>query len=190
MLRFFDGRKLSEVGAALETGEEAARKRVNAEVEKLRRYFTRRGVVLSAPGLTAVIGANSVQAAPAGLAAASVTAAAGKGVVSGGSMLALIKVTLNKMLWMKLKTSIASGTAVLLAAGIATVVVGKVHSSSLIEDAFRNTDVQSMEKAPAMLVLRPTQYPGFSSEAQSGERQVNRNMALEWLAAFAYDYEW
>jgi RNA polymerase sigma factor (sigma-70 family) len=127
VLRFFDGRKLSEVGATLGTGEEAARKRVNAAVEKLRGYFTRRGVVLSAAVLTAAIGANSVHAAPAGLAVASVTAAAGKGMAAGGSTLALIKATLNQMAWAKAKTIIVIGGAVILAAGTTTTLVAQHH---------------------------------------------------------------
>jgi RNA polymerase sigma factor (sigma-70 family) len=83
VLRFFNGRKLSEVGAALGVSEDGAAKRVNRAVEKLRDYFTKRGVVLSAAALTAIIAANSVQAAPAGLAtaatAASLAGAAGTG---------------------------------------------------------------------------------------------------------------
>jgi len=70
VLRFFDGRKLKEVGYFLGTSEDGATKRVNRAVEKLRAYFAKRDVVLSAAALTAIIAANSVQAAPAGLAAA------------------------------------------------------------------------------------------------------------------------
>ena len=190
VLRFFDGRKLSEVGAALGTGEEAARKRVNAAVGKLRSYFSRRGVVLSAAGLTAALGANSVHAAPAGLAAALITAAAGKGVAAGGSMVVLIKATLNQMAWAKLKTAVLIGTTLLLAAGVATVVVSKTHSSFLIESAVRNADAQSLAKAPAVLVLRPTQYPGSSKEAQSGIKCVCQNIQPHWLLAYANDYPW
>ena len=43
MLRFYEGLTLPEVGAALEISEEAARKRVNRAVEKLRQYFGRAG---------------------------------------------------------------------------------------------------------------------------------------------------
>jgi uncharacterized protein (TIGR03435 family) len=94
------------------------------------------------------------------------------------------------MMWAKLKTSIAGGLAVFLAASVTAVVVGKVHSSSLIEDAFRNTDAQSLEKAPAVLVLRSTRYPGPVNEAQSRERLVGRNMLLRGLLCSAYDYPW
>jgi uncharacterized protein (TIGR03435 family) len=185
VLRFFNDKKLSEVAAALGTSGEAARKRVDRAVEKLRHFFTRRGVVLPAAAVIASISAHSVQAAPAGLAVSAT------GATVSGSTLALVKATLTRMAWIKLKTAVAAGTAVLLAAGIAIMVVGKVRSSSLIEDAIRNVDVQSLEKAPAVLVLRPTRYPGPAENGvQSQAKIVVRNMPLSGLFAFAYDYEW
>jgi RNA polymerase sigma factor (sigma-70 family) len=75
VLRFFDGKELKQVGAAMGTTEDAARMRVNRGVEKLRVFFTKKGVTLSATTITGAVAANSVQAAPAGLAAA-ITAAA------------------------------------------------------------------------------------------------------------------
>ena len=84
VLRYFDGKSLGEVGAALGASEDAAKKRVTRAVEKLRSFFTKRGVTLTATVLTAAISANSVQAAPLGL-AATVTATAAKGAVVSGS---------------------------------------------------------------------------------------------------------
>ena len=75
VLRFFDGKELKQVGAAMGTTEDAARMRVNRGVEQLRKFFTKRGVTLSATAITGAVAANSVQAAPAGLAAAITTAA-------------------------------------------------------------------------------------------------------------------
>jgi len=75
VLRFFDGKELKQVGAAMNIGEDAARMRVNRGVEQLREFFTKKGVTLSAATITGAVAANSVQAAPAGL-AASITAAA------------------------------------------------------------------------------------------------------------------
>src|SRR5580693_2011546 len=68
VLRFFDGKSMREVGAALGANEEAAKKRVGRAVEKLRRFFTKRGIILPAAALTAAISAHSVQAAPLALA--------------------------------------------------------------------------------------------------------------------------
>jgi RNA polymerase sigma factor (sigma-70 family) len=122
VLRYFDGKSLGEVGAALGASEDAAKKRVTRAVEKLRGWFTKRGVTLTATVLTAAISANSVQAAPLGL-AATVTATAVKGAVVSGSTLTLIKGALKVMAWTKVKTAVVVGIAALFAAGTATVVI-------------------------------------------------------------------
>src|SRR3954471_12441007 len=79
-LRFFDGKSMKEIGAALGASEDAGEMRVNRAVEKLRTFFTRRGIVCSATALTSAISANSVQAAPMGLAVTISTAAAHAGI--------------------------------------------------------------------------------------------------------------
>ena len=72
----FSRTKISaEVGAALGASEDAAKMRVNRALEKLRKFFTKRGVSSTAAIIAGAISANSVQAAPAGL-AKSVTAVA------------------------------------------------------------------------------------------------------------------
>ncbi|HVU36960.1 MAG TPA: sigma-70 family RNA polymerase sigma factor [Opitutales bacterium] len=68
LLRFFKNLSHQEVGAELGLSEDTARKRVERALEKLRNYFARRGVTTTAAVLAAAISANSVQAAPAGLA--------------------------------------------------------------------------------------------------------------------------
>ena len=80
VLRYFEGRDLREVGVALGMKEDAARMRVNRGLEKLRKFFSRKGVTLSVSAIAASVAANSVQAAPVGLSAAVVTAT-----ISGGS---------------------------------------------------------------------------------------------------------
>ena len=76
VLRFYEGRNLREVGAALGASEDAAEKRVSRAVERLREFFAKRGITVGASGLVAVITANAVQAAPVGLAVTISTAAA------------------------------------------------------------------------------------------------------------------
>ena len=68
VLRFFEGRPLKEVGDALGASEDAAKMRVNRALDKLRDFFHRRGITVPAAALAAAISANSIQAAPAGLA--------------------------------------------------------------------------------------------------------------------------
>ncbi len=76
VLRFFENKTAQQVGAALKLTEAAAHKRVSRALEKLRSYFSKRGIVLPAAALTAAISANAVQAAPVGLALTISTAAA------------------------------------------------------------------------------------------------------------------
>lgn len=68
LLRYFSKRSLGEVGQTLGVNEEAARKRVNRAVEKLRAWFARRGVETAGTTVIAALGLAGSQAAPAGLA--------------------------------------------------------------------------------------------------------------------------
>ena len=92
VLRFFEGKDLKQVGAALGVSENTAKTRVSRATDKLRRFFSRRGITFSAAVIAGAISANSVQAAPIGL-ATSVTVAAVKGTVVTASTLTLMKTT-------------------------------------------------------------------------------------------------
>jgi RNA polymerase sigma factor (sigma-70 family) len=91
VLRFFDGKELKQVGAAMGTTEDAARMRVNRGVERLREFLTKKGVTLSATALTGAVAANSVQAAPAGLAGSVAGIALASAAASGGITATLVK---------------------------------------------------------------------------------------------------
>ena len=122
VLRFFEGKDLKQVGAALGVSENAAKTRVSRATEKLRKFFIKRGITLSAAAIGGVVSANSIQAAPIGL-ATSVTAAAVKGTAVTTSTLTLIKTTLKIMAWTKLKTAVVVGAIAIIAAGTATVTI-------------------------------------------------------------------
>jgi hypothetical protein len=114
LLRYVNGKDYREISTALNTTEAAAQVRVSRAVEKLRKIFARRGVALSSGALTGAIAANSVQAAPVGL-AASVAVGAVNGTALTASTLALVKGTLNVMAWTKLKIAAGIGAAALIA---------------------------------------------------------------------------
>jgi RNA polymerase sigma factor (sigma-70 family) len=124
-LRFFENQSGAETAAALGIQEWAVHKRTSRAVEKLRTFFGRRGVSVSAGVLIAAVSANSLQAAPAGL-AVTVTAAAVKGAAVSGSTLTLIKGALKLMAWAKAKTAIIIGAAAILATGTTAVVIKEV----------------------------------------------------------------
>ena len=68
LLRFFEHRPFAEIGAALRLNEDAARKRVDRALEKLRAALARRGITSSGAALALLLEAQGVFAAPAGLA--------------------------------------------------------------------------------------------------------------------------
>ena len=120
VLRFFEKRNFKAVSAALGTTEAGAKMRVNRALEKLRKFFTKRGLTFSAAVIAGAISAHSVQAAPIGL-ATSVTLAAVKGTTVATSTLTLIETTLKIMAWTKLKTAVVVGAMAIMAAGTVTV---------------------------------------------------------------------
>ena len=120
VLRFFEGRNFKAVSTALGTTEAGAKMRVNRALEKLRKFFTKRGLTFSAAVIAGAISAHSVQAAPIGL-ATSVTLAAVKGTTVATSTLTLIETTLKLMAWTKLKTAVVVGAMAIMAAGTVTV---------------------------------------------------------------------
>jgi RNA polymerase sigma factor (sigma-70 family) len=74
-LRFYENKTGAEAAALMGIREEAAHKRTARALEKLRKFFTKRGVTLSSVAIAGAVSANSVQAAPVGL-TAKITAAA------------------------------------------------------------------------------------------------------------------
>jgi RNA polymerase sigma factor (sigma-70 family) len=67
-LRFFEQRSFAEIGAALRLSEEAARKRLDRALEKLRLALSRRGLTSTSLALTATLGELGASTVPAALA--------------------------------------------------------------------------------------------------------------------------
>ena len=122
VLRFFENKTPQEVAATLKLNEVTARKRVSRALDKLRKFFTKRGVVVPLAALTTAISANSIHAAPAGLATA-ISATAAKGAAVAATITTLAQGTLKIMAYTKLKLALGIGAAILLAGGATTVVL-------------------------------------------------------------------
>ncbi|MDR3378080.1 MAG: sigma-70 family RNA polymerase sigma factor [Verrucomicrobiae bacterium] len=123
VLRFFGGKSFAEVGLAGGVSENAARKRVNHALEKLHRYFSRRGVSSTTAIIAGELSTHAVYAAPAALAESATILAVAKGAAASSSTLTLIQGTLKLMAWSKVKLAIAAVASVLLAAGTVTLLV-------------------------------------------------------------------
>src|ERR1700722_7638516 len=106
VLRYFQNQSMAEVGKYLGLEENTAQKRVSRALEKLRKFFTTRGVALSSVAITGAISAHSVQAAPVALAKAVTATAFAKGTAASTSTLTLIKGALKIMAWTKMKTAV------------------------------------------------------------------------------------
>ena len=116
LLRYFKNQDLRTVGATLGISDDAAQKRVGRALEKLRVYFSKRGMALPAAALTAAISANAVQAAPVGLAItiSTATALAGTTLATATTATAIKTITMTTIQ----KVVITATLAVVAGAGI------------------------------------------------------------------------
>jgi RNA polymerase sigma factor (sigma-70 family) len=135
-LRFFENKSGTETATLLGIQEWAAHKRMGRALEKLRKFFSQRGMTFSAATIAGAISAHSVQAAPAGLAKTISVVAMTKGAASAGSTLALVKGALKIMAWSKIKTAVVAGAIVIAAAGIATVSIHVAKRQKTPQTAF------------------------------------------------------
>jgi len=160
VLRFFENKSLGEVGAAIGASEDTARMRVNRALEKLRKIFTKRGVTSTAETIAGTISANSIQAAPVALAKSVTAMAVAKGATASISTLTLIQGALKIMAWTKMKTAVTVGITAILAIGTTTAVVKTVehHKAQQIENCFAHFETADLDKAPPVLILRPSRY--------------------------------
>ncbi|HUJ11763.1 MAG TPA: TIGR03435 family protein [Verrucomicrobiae bacterium] len=174
VLRFFENRSFKEVGAALGASEDAAKMRVSRALEKLRKFFTKRGVSSTTALLAGAISVNSVEAAPVAVAKAATTVAIAKGSIASASTITLVKGALNLMAWAKVKTTLL-GTSVLVAAATTTAVAISWELKS-----------EALDKNPPVVILRPTQFQHMTGGASSGLRFVEENVSLRALLEEAY----
>ncbi len=117
LMRYFEGKPFLQVAAAMGSTEEAAKKRVQRALDKLRGMLGARGVVLGSATVALVLQAAAAQAAPAGLSAAGVSSAALAGTTGATTLSVLTQTTLEIMKWTKIKIAASAAVAAMLAAG-------------------------------------------------------------------------
>ena len=115
LLRFFPQRELRAVGEALGVSEDAARKRVERALEKLRHILSRNGLTSSSASLATCLIAHAVIPAPAGL-AATISGAALAGATSTSLPAIFQAIAMNK-------TTVAVCSALVLAGALTPVLV-------------------------------------------------------------------
>lgn len=109
-LRFFDGRELSDIASALGISAGAVQKRIARALEALRVRLQRRGVVLSATALGALMSTEFVQASLAPVAATIATHALAATTTATSSAL------ISTILAVKMKLALAVGAVLLVSA--------------------------------------------------------------------------
>ena len=159
-LRFYENKSGPEAAALLGIQEAAAHKRTARALEKLRKFFTQRGVALSAAAIAGAVAANSVQAAPVGL-ALKISVMAAKGMAATTSITTIVKGTLKLMTYSKLKMAAGVGVAVLLAGGTISMIVAQA------QDAGTNADVHLIV-TDSMLIV-PGQSVGKLMKGMTAE---------------------
>ena len=133
VLRFFKEKSVREVAAAMQASESAVQRRILRALEKLRKFFTKRGVSSTTAIIAGVISAHSVQAAPVALARSATAVALAKGAAASTSTLTLIQGALKLMAWTKAKTAIVASAAAVVGIGATVVVVHTVSPSPDIQ---------------------------------------------------------
>lgn len=164
-LRFYENKSGAEAAALLGIREAAAHKRTARALEKLRKFFTRRGIELTAAAIAAAVSANSVQAAPAGLAAA-ITAAA----LSGTTISATTLIVATKSIAM---TTIQKTLITLTLA--ASVGVG-IYAAKEVAKA--RTEVQTIRQQQAPLAKQILQLQRERDEATNRLANMADELAI------------
>ena len=186
VLRFYRQEPLEEVGRALGLSAGAAQKRVSRALEKLRKYFARRGVESSGDAIAGAISANSIQAAPAALAKVATAAALAKSVAGGGVTGGLVKATL---LAMKVKSLAVMTATVVIVAGISAWLAGwhffhktaaappPVRTSDVVPIKFSNGDFRSPADYGQLALLAGAADTGdsFLSETDPDTRRTTNS---------------
>jgi RNA polymerase sigma factor (sigma-70 family) len=171
ILRYFERKSAQEMAHVLGITAEAAQKRVNRAVERLREFFQKRGVTVGASGFVALVSANAVQAVPAAL-LATVSAAALSTVI----LTTPVAVTATKVIAMTAlqKTIIGATLAVAVGAGFY-----KHHEASNLRNELNA--VRAKYAADEALSKAKLEETATQLAALQGERERASSNASEVL---------
>lgn len=143
LLRFYEGKSFGEIGEATGIPAEAARKRTDRAVGKLRRMMGRRAVTLSVGALSSGLTAKMAWAVPEGLASKALQAASGS---AAGRATVIAQGVIHMMLWAKMRIAAAIVLAVVVLAGGA---ISLVHAEVKHADGRISSRVVAPANPPA-----------------------------------------
>jgi RNA polymerase sigma factor (sigma-70 family) len=171
LLRYFQRKSAREMAQELGISGEAAQKRLNRAIERLRDLFIKRGIPIGATGLVALISANAVQAAPVGLPLGILAAA-----LSGATVPASTAITTTKILAMTTlqKAVILSAITAVVGAGIYQTRRGALPR----EQTQARPDRQSLMARNEVSQLAPDASANISAESLSRGRPATSRPPL------------
>ncbi len=189
LLRFFQGLSFAEVGESLGLSEEAARKRVTRSLDKMRRFFTKEGAVVSGAALAVLLTAHAAKAAPSASAAG--IAGLTRGLLAGHTAAAshvyqLSEGALKAMKFAQIKVAVGVTTA--LTVGLTTYAVARniapaAVTGHLLQQASGQTltAVQVAERCRAayaalqtyQVTSTVTQHSVFSATGKAEDEQTS-----------------
>jgi uncharacterized protein (TIGR03435 family) len=189
VLRFFQNKTLNEIGVVLGASEEAAKKRVNRALEKLRTYFFRRGVKSTTATIACAISANSIQAAPVALAKTVTAVALAKGATTSTTTLIIAKGALNIMGWTKTQAALVAAAILLLTVGATTVTVKEIadHGTQAWQRGFDMSVLDRVTRQAKILPAlrsRPQNIQGWNIYHGM---YLGLNVDMPQIAQAAYD---
>ena len=174
LLRYFERKSAREMGELLGTSEDAAQKRVNRAVERLRDYFSKRNITIGASGLAVAVSANAVQAAPVGLAATISAASILAGTaVSTSTVIAATKIIAMTTLQ---KTLVATALTAAIGTGIY-----EAHQNLKLRDQVQALQQQQAEQQTELYRLRTDSQQLAKAKVDMDELERLRSGQVELL---------
>jgi len=189
-LRYFENQTAVEIGRTLNLNEEAAKKRVSRALEKLRKYFSKRGVTSTAATLGETISANSVQAAPVALVKSATAVALAKGATASLSTLTLIKGALKLMAWTKVKTvTVVAVVVVLFAAATTTVTVKEIQLHRTYPWQVHEGWISGAQlNQPPQVAILPSKFHEIADAVMNG-KMIGTGVRARDIVASAYGFD-
>jgi len=184
VLRFFENKTAREIAKALRMEEAAAQKRVARALEKLRAIFVKRGVTLTVTVIAGAVAANSVKAAPAGL-AAKIFVVAAKGAAVTTSITTIVKGTLKLMTYAKLKLALGISAAIVLADGAITIALSETDSVDNLPP--KEIVKKALEKYASLTSYSDT---GKTVSVRNGKTNISTTFNIRLGRTNLYRIEW
>jgi RNA polymerase sigma factor (sigma-70 family) len=119
VLRFYERRSHGAIGAALGLSEEAARKRLDRALDRLRGLLAKRGIATTSAALATILPAHATGPAPAGLAASLSSTALSTATVTTASTSSILAIIMSHK-------AVIAGASLLLLAGVTAIAVPRM----------------------------------------------------------------